>query len=386
MYSLGGYGKMVADEVRMRAFIGALRDAIEPGSVVLDIGTGTGVFALLASRLGARRVYAIEPDQAALAVARELATINGVADRIEFIAALSTEVSLPERADVMVSDLHGVLPLFKQHIPSIIDARSRLLAPGGAMLPARDRLQIALVEAPEPVNTSIEHWLEDEFGVSLRAADRYARNTWRKARLGPDRLLTPPACWGTIDYASVQSPDVSGDVKWTAGRAGVAHGLAVWFDATIGDGHGFSNAPGEPGTIYGQGYFPLQEPVALECGDAIAVSLSARLAGATYVWLWSTTVHAGDDPSRLKARFRQSTFLGTVFVRGGLDKVGDAHVPVLNEDGLIERTLLELMDGTRSMDELGAELSTRFPARFESPRAARRRVDEASSRFSRNPA
>jgi predicted RNA methylase len=64
MYSVGVYGEMIGDSIRMRAYVQALRDAVKPGSVVLDIGTGTGIFAMLASQFGAQRVYAIEPDNA----------------------------------------------------------------------------------------------------------------------------------------------------------------------------------------------------------------------------------------------------------------------------------------------------------------------------------
>ena len=61
MYSIENYGEMIADHIRIDAYVRALKAAIKPGSVVLDIGTGTGIFALLACRLGARRVFAIEP-------------------------------------------------------------------------------------------------------------------------------------------------------------------------------------------------------------------------------------------------------------------------------------------------------------------------------------
>ena len=94
MYSIAAYGSMIANRVRMDAFTKALRQAIKPDSVVLDIGTGTGIFALLACQFGARRVYAIEPDDANQ-VARQIAVANGYGERIEFIQALSTQVTLP---------------------------------------------------------------------------------------------------------------------------------------------------------------------------------------------------------------------------------------------------------------------------------------------------
>src|SRR5881397_1050838 len=99
MYSIIGYGAMVADRVRTDAYCEALRQAVKPGAVVLDIGTGTGIFAFLASYFGARKVYAIEPSDA-IQLAREIAAANCCQERIEFIQALSTKVDLPERADV----------------------------------------------------------------------------------------------------------------------------------------------------------------------------------------------------------------------------------------------------------------------------------------------
>src|SRR5579863_9313159 len=88
MYSLAGYGEMIADGVRMEAYARALRQTVKPGSVVLEIGTGPGIFAILACQLGASRVYAIEPDDI-IQVAREVASANGCADRIEFLQDLS---------------------------------------------------------------------------------------------------------------------------------------------------------------------------------------------------------------------------------------------------------------------------------------------------------
>ena len=84
MYSPSAYGKMIADEARLNAYVSAMRQAIKPGSVVVDLGSGPGVFALLAVEMGARRVFAIEPDNI-IQVGRDAARERGVSDRIEFI-------------------------------------------------------------------------------------------------------------------------------------------------------------------------------------------------------------------------------------------------------------------------------------------------------------
>src|SRR5690349_9590517 len=102
---------MIADTTRVRAYARALDAKITSESVVLDIGTGPGFLALLACRAGAARVYAVEPEDV-IQVAREVASANGLADRIRFIQARMTDVNLPEPVDGIVADLRGPLPLF----------------------------------------------------------------------------------------------------------------------------------------------------------------------------------------------------------------------------------------------------------------------------------
>ena len=90
MYNVSAYGQMIADTGRTGAYEQALRRRVKPGSTVLDIGTGAGIMALLACRLGARRVYAIEPNDA-IEVARQLAAVNGYTDRIAHLRQFAPE-------------------------------------------------------------------------------------------------------------------------------------------------------------------------------------------------------------------------------------------------------------------------------------------------------
>ncbi|HEV2837421.1 MAG TPA: class I SAM-dependent methyltransferase [Pyrinomonadaceae bacterium] len=302
MYSLHFYGQMLADAPRVDAYAAALRQAVTPDSVVLDLGCGPGVFAMLACQLGARRVYAIEPDNV-INIAREAAAANGFADRIEFFQSLSTDVTLPEPATIIISDLRGVLPFYQGHIPAIIDARRRLLAPGGVLIPRSDVLWAAVVETPERYDEIVGPWEKSRFDLDLSAGARRITNTWRKTRIEADELVSEPVRWATLDYREVESADVQAEISWRATRAGVAHGIAVWFDAELADGIGFSNRPGTE-LIYGQGFFPFARPVAITEGERIEAKLRADFVQDDYVWQWDT------DFTDQEIGFRQSTFYG----------------------------------------------------------------------------
>jgi ribosomal protein L11 methyltransferase len=61
----------------------SLEKYLSPGMSVLDLGTGTGILAVAAAKLGAASVLALDTDPAAVEVARSNAVLNRVADRIK---------------------------------------------------------------------------------------------------------------------------------------------------------------------------------------------------------------------------------------------------------------------------------------------------------------
>ncbi len=306
-YNILGYGRMIADTVRTDAYARALRQTVRPGYTVLDIGAGPGIFTLLACQAGADHVYAVEPDDSIL-LAQELAAVNGYADRITFIQDVSTAVTLPQRVDVVVQDIHGLLPLYQHYLPALIDARARHLAPGGAMIPRRETIWLAPVEAPDLYRQYAGPWDERPYGLNWQPAQEMALNAHGKGRVAPEQLLAAAQPWAMLDYLAVADPNVAGAVQFTVQRAGVAHGLIAWFDAELADGVGFSNAPGRPELIFGQTFFPWREPAVLAPGDVVLSTVQAILAGHDYLWTWSTRILDQGRPGRLKASFEQSTY------------------------------------------------------------------------------
>jgi protein arginine N-methyltransferase 1 len=364
MYSLSAYGSMIADRVRVAAYEEALRKTVRKGAVVVEIGTGTGIFAVLACQLGAGRVFAIEPSEI-IQVAREVAAANGCAGKIEFFEGVSNRVTLPLRADVIVSDLRGVLPLFQRHIPDIVDARRRFLAPGGALIPRKDTVWAAIAEAPKPYGEVVDPWDKNALGQNLSPARLLALNDVQKVRLATDQLLTRHELWTTLDYANVDNHNVRGNLEWTVERRGIGHGIVVWFDAELAEGVGFSNAPGTPETVYGSLFFPWAQPVPLAQGQTVCASLCANLVENDYVWRWSTRIETLDKSSASRIQFEQSQLDGAVLSASKLHRTAADYVPVLSEEGRLRRRTFELMDGKASLEEIARRLEQEFPQRFQ---------------------
>lgn len=306
-YPLAGYGEMIEDNGRMESYVAALHRVIRPGAVVLDIGAGTGIFAMIACQLGAGKAIAVEPNPA-IRLARRMVAANGFADRVECIEGMSTELELSRRADVIISDLRGVLPLFTHHLPSIIDARERLLAPDGVLIPQRDILYAAPVEATRAYQRIERPWRNNSYGLDLSAAAHYEANRWNKATIKPEQLLASARCWLKLDYGTLTRCDGGGHLSWAVERDGILHGIAVWFDTELAEGIGFSNAPGQTPLIYGQGFMPLPAPVQVEAGGRIEADISAHWVKREYIWRWRGEVFGFEGA--IKARFDQSTFAG----------------------------------------------------------------------------
>jgi len=379
MYSLDEFGEMIGDALRFPAYCEAIARAVRPGDSVVDIGSGPGVFALLACKAGARKVYAIDTESV-IEFGRQFAAANEFSGRIEFLRGDSRQILLPERVNVIVSDIRGAMPLFGQGIHSLNDARERFLAEGGRMIPERDKLFAALIEAPESYEKIISPW-KSVSGLHLGAALPVVLNTMYKRQCKPEQLLSDSQEWHELDYVNGANPRAAKALRFVTTRAGTVHGFVLWFATKLFGEIGFCSEPGTRDSVYGQVFLPLQEPVDVAAGEEIRAGLHADLIGADYVWRWEFEIT--ERPGRSGVCYRQSTFQGGGISPGSIRKRSAEFVPVLTEAGLAERWLLLAMDGKTPLEQIAQKAVENFPHTFSRLEDAFRRAGEISDRYSR---
>lgn len=139
---------LLSDEVRNKAFFEALRQCVTNESAVLDIGSGSGVWAVIAAKLGARKVVAIERDHLLIGLIRRMALDNGVGDRVTVVNADSRQAELDKEFDVVVSETIGNVIFEEDIVPVMADARERFLKPGGHLIPSAVTLMVAPAHFP----------------------------------------------------------------------------------------------------------------------------------------------------------------------------------------------------------------------------------------------
>ncbi len=385
MYSVNDHGCMIANRVRVGAYRRALEKVVKPGAIVVDIGTGTGLFAVFACQLGARKVFAIENEEI-IELARQIAKDNGCAEHIEFIRDLSTRVELPVRADVIVADIHGALPIYSGGLRSLIDARRRFLAAGGTMVPRQERIWTAAINLPPTIYAKkVSVWRDKRWGIDLSAGCRFGTDSEFNVTCKPKQLVTKPVCVVTLDYLKLESPSFSSQVVLQATRNGRANGYGFWFDSDLADGVFMSAAPGHAraeyaGGIYSTVFAPWPEPVAIQVGDQIRASLCFTAIKDNCVWRWDTRIEAA-GAQQAQAEFRQSNFNSMFISSASLHKHAPTQRPRLNKTGVVARAILELMDGGLSHAELARIVMKRFPEEFRDEREALQTAADLSERY-----
>ena len=282
--------QLLSDAHRTESFGRAVAEVVRPGDVVLDLGSGSGILALIAARLGARQVYAVEWGDI-VGVARAVAARNGLSDRIEFFNAPSAEVELPEPVDVITAEILGSFGLEENVLTFLPDARDRFLKPGGVIVPGAVRTFLAPAEATDLYGKVVEFWSEDLWGFDFTAARQVAASQEYLFEEDTFEMLAPPQSFYSSETATMTREVVGKEVAFPVDRPGVCHGLVGWFEADVSPSVALASGPDTECFTWRPAFFPLSTSVLVEADDSITVFMEAIPWGPEVVWNWEVEVH-----------------------------------------------------------------------------------------------
>jgi protein arginine N-methyltransferase 7 len=144
--------QMMNDKFRNDKYLEAIKLAIEDvddNSLILDIGTGSGLLSMMAAANSTGEVIACEASSVIADTAKKIIHKNGYKEKITVINKKSTELKigedLPRKADLIISEILSAEFVGEGVRTSIFDANKRLLKKNGKMIPESGTIKISLL-------------------------------------------------------------------------------------------------------------------------------------------------------------------------------------------------------------------------------------------------
>ncbi|MFW9958070.1 MAG: 50S ribosomal protein L11 methyltransferase [Candidatus Odinarchaeota archaeon] len=249
---------LLSHRSRIRKFHEAIHKVVKNDDYVIDIGTGSGILAILAAKQGAR-VTAIDVNRESLTYAKHAARKNGVEENIEFVHSHFADFSPAEHADVVMCEMLSSFMLVEQQIAASNYAVENLLKPSGRIIPEEVSIYAC------PVQNDI---LWERFEIEGLSFPRVIQTT----ELGQNTDLADLSELAVFNLR-IPNPDaiVDKQIKFTFCQSGSVHGLAGMFEARLVDDLILTMEDG-----WKELFMPLVKPIEAKTSKSLIVRVSFR--------------------------------------------------------------------------------------------------------------
>jgi hypothetical protein len=261
---------------------------VQEGDIVVDIGTGLGILAISAVRAGAQHVYAVEASGIGKS-AKAIFEANGVADRVTLIEGWSTQIDLPEQADVLISEIIGHEPLGERVLEITMDASKRLLKPNARLIPHKIRILGLPVTIPQEelmkqtfTAQTLQNW-QSWYGIDFSVLEETFRNTTNVFFINSFsardwKTISEPLLLAEVDLKNLNDLIIDKTILFTANTSGTLNGLVEYFGLELGPTARFSTYPTQvdEANHWDSPVWIFSDPFSVEPGDKFTVTYQYR--------------------------------------------------------------------------------------------------------------
>jgi hypothetical protein len=260
---------MLADARRNAAYRRGI-EAHARGKIVLDIGAGSGLLAMIAARAGAAHVYTAEKNGAVAETTREIVALNGYSGRITVIDRLSTALTRDDiggGADLIVSELFSNDLICEEVLPSLRHARRALGRPGAEIMPRHAAVRIALARFDgrrQPPVGMVEGFDLSPFNRHGKAILNLDGRSSKLAVMGPHEDIF------AFDF---HDPDIPPEDRAQAvliSSGGRVDGVAQWIWFRFDEATDYENPPGTD-SHWAIMFTPFDAPIETKAGERISI-------------------------------------------------------------------------------------------------------------------
>ena len=265
--------EMLNDVQRNAVFEKALANAITEDTIVLDIGSGTGLLAMMAARAGAKETITCEMVAPLAELARETIAHNGLAGRIVSLNQKSTSLvvgkHMPRKANLLVTETVDGALLGEGVVATIAHARANLLTEDAQIIPCAATVYGMVIESPRLRNfNSVQ--MAAGFDVSL--INRYATAGSFPMRIANFAYtpLTDPFEVFYFDFVNGTILPEHKTITVRGQRDGTGQCIVFWFNMQLDETLSISNEPGSM-VHWEQAVQCLEPEVPIRAGETIEI-------------------------------------------------------------------------------------------------------------------
>ncbi|HEX7333066.1 MAG TPA: 50S ribosomal protein L11 methyltransferase [Pyrinomonadaceae bacterium] len=265
--------EMLNDEQRNAAFQRALTNLITPDSIVLDIGSGTGLLAMMAAQAGAREIVTCEMVPQLAELTRDTIALNGLSERIITLAMKSTSLvigyQMLHKANLLVTETVDCGLLGEGIASSIAHAKVNLLTEDAQIVPCAATVYAMVVESPRLRNLN---YARTAAGFDVSLANRFTTANYFPVRLAAFEYtaLTDPFEVFHFDFANETIVAEQKTIEVPAKRDGAGQCIIFWFNMQLDAENAISNEPGST-THWEQALQCLDTETSVRAGDTLRV-------------------------------------------------------------------------------------------------------------------